>query len=117
MLEPQDLPVLDKRRAIVDRLALRTVGANDCAKYHRRPLACLHRPLEDILHLVDKILSLQQILRRVARQGLLGKYDQVDTLLPGALKGAENPGKIAFAIPDDRIELGQGDLHDSNSLL
>ena len=117
MLEPQDFPVLDKCRAIVDGFTLRTAGTNDCTKYHRHSLARLHCPLEDILHLVDKILSLQQILRRVARQGLLRKYDQVDTLLPGALEGAENPGKIAFAIPDDSIELGQGDLHDSNNLL
>ena len=59
----------------------------------------------------DESGAQEEILRRVARDGELGKNDEVGPRRAGRVDAREDQGAVAVEVADDRIDLGESQLH------
>ena len=67
-------------------------------------------PRQAILHLLRETPPQQQIIRRIAQDGQLGKHDQIGLVrLPGLNGRLDHLVDVAVDIADPQIELGHAD--------
>ena len=81
------------------------------ADEHHRAAGLARDRLHRALRRADEARSQQQVFRRVAGDGELGKQDEIGALRPGGLEPLENQPAVAVQIADDRVDLDEGKAH------